>query len=53
MPAIDTDMIPFECPQVFTAALEVEVDDGVFVTCDELKPLYETSVPLDPDTGKS
>ncbi|EJC99012.1 chondroitin AC/alginate lyase [Fomitiporia mediterranea MF3/22] len=32
--------IPWECPTVFAAALRVQLDDGVFVTCEELKPFY-------------
>jgi hypothetical protein len=32
--------VPFECPAVFAWAEEVEIDNGIFVTCDELKPLY-------------
>lgn len=32
--------IPFECPQVFATAVEVLLDDGIFVSCDDLKPFY-------------
>ncbi|TDL20464.1 chondroitin AC/alginate lyase [Rickenella mellea] len=32
--------IPFECPAVFALAEEVQLDDGVFVTCVQLKPFY-------------
>lgn len=35
-----TPTIPWECPEAFATATEVELDDGVYVTCDELKPLY-------------
>lgn len=42
--------IPFECPQVFALVASVEIDDGIFVTCDELKQFYEIPVPVDLDT---
>ena len=32
--------IPWKCPTAFATALRVQLDDGVFVTCNELKPLY-------------
>lgn len=32
--------IPWECPAVFATTPKVQLDDGVFVTCDELKPFY-------------
>ncbi|KJA25740.1 hypothetical protein HYPSUDRAFT_37189 [Hypholoma sublateritium FD-334 SS-4] len=32
--------IPFECPAVFQGVVKVEIANGVFVTCDELRPLY-------------
>ncbi|OBZ78723.1 hypothetical protein A0H81_00669 [Grifola frondosa] len=32
--------IPFECPAVFDDAPQVEIEDDLFVTCDELKPFY-------------
>lgn len=32
--------IPWECPAAFATTLKVQLDDGVFVTCDELKPFY-------------
>ena len=35
----------FECPQVFETAKEVELEDGLFVTCDELKPYYDRDLP--------
>jgi hypothetical protein len=31
----------FKCPQVFSVDPEVELDNGIFVTCDELKPFYD------------
>lgn len=42
----------FECPDVFKLLneTEVEVDDGLFVTCDILKPYYE--LPALPDAGQ-
>ncbi|KAL1664043.1 alginate lyase-domain-containing protein [Schizophyllum commune] len=35
--------VPFECPQVFALLqeTEVEVDDGLYVTCETLQPYYE------------
>ncbi|CCM00920.1 uncharacterized protein FIBRA_02966 [Fibroporia radiculosa] len=33
--------IPFECPAAFANAPAIEVDDDIWVTCAELKPLYE------------
>ena len=36
----DVPTIPFECPNVFEAATTVQLDDGVYVTCDQLKPFY-------------
>ena len=41
-----TSVIPFECPAVFDDAPAVELEDGLFVTCDELRPFFEIS-PLD------
>lgn len=38
--ALPTPTIPFECPEAFATATEVELDDGVYVTCDELKHFY-------------
>lgn len=35
-----TPTIPWECPTAFATATEVQLDDGVFVTCDELKHFY-------------
>jgi hypothetical protein len=32
--------VPFECPAVFANSKEVEIDDGIFITCDQLKPFY-------------
>ena len=37
--------IPFACPEVFRDAARVEIEDGIWVTCDQLRPLYETDVP--------
>lgn len=35
------DSIPFECPAVFNDVVEaVEIDNGIFVTCDQLRPFY-------------
>ncbi|KAI0662686.1 chondroitin AC/alginate lyase [Cubamyces menziesii] len=33
--------IPFECPAVFQSAKVTELEDGLFVTCDQLEPFYE------------
>ena len=33
--------MPFECPAAFALAEEVEIDNGIFVTCDELEPFYQ------------
>ena len=35
--------IEFNCPAVFYEVSEVELEDGIFVTCDELRPFYELS----------
>ena len=43
--------IPFVCPTVFDTTKETELEDGLFVTCDELRPYYEITLPFDPDTG--
>ena len=39
-----TPTIPWECPEAFATATEVELDDGVYVTCDELKHFYGYAV---------
>lgn len=39
--------LPFECPSVFDASSEVELDPGLFVTCDELKPFFLSSKVLE------
>lgn len=33
--------VSFQCPAVFDLGEDVEIDDGVFVTCDQLRPFYE------------
>lgn len=38
--AAPTPTIPFECPAAFATATEVELDDGVYVSCSQLKPFY-------------
>ncbi|OCH96520.1 chondroitin AC/alginate lyase [Obba rivulosa] len=43
--AVEDTPIPFTCPAVFDDSPEVEIDDGIFVTCDELKPFYELPIP--------
>jgi hypothetical protein len=40
-----TPKVPFTCPEVFKNATSVEIDNGVFVTCDQLRPLYEAPFP--------
>ena len=42
--------VPFVCPAVFDDAKETELEDGLFVSCDELKPFYGISHLVDPDT---
>jgi hypothetical protein len=44
--ATQDEPIPFECPMVFAFALDVEIDNGIFVTCDELRPYYEIPIPV-------
>ncbi|TFK94320.1 chondroitin AC/alginate lyase [Polyporus arcularius HHB13444] len=41
--------VQFECPLVFLAAPETELEDGLFVTCDQLKPWYEMPMPVAPE----
>lgn len=38
--------IPFECPAVFEDAFETELEPGLFVTCDQLRPFYELPIPV-------
>ena len=48
--AVEQGEIPFACPAVFDHAQEVELEDGLYVTCEELKPLYELPpLPVDTD----
>ncbi|CDO72352.1 hypothetical protein BN946_scf184977.g49 [Trametes cinnabarina] len=42
--------IPFECPAVFALAKETELEDGLFVSCDQLKPFYEMLSNVPPAT---
>jgi hypothetical protein len=42
-------IVPFECPAVFEDATSTELEDGLFVTCDELRPFYEIPLPVDSD----
>lgn len=39
------DSEDFQCPDVFELAPQVELDYGVFVTCDQLRPLYLATRP--------
>ncbi|PIL32076.1 hypothetical protein GSI_06780 [Ganoderma sinense ZZ0214-1] len=41
MEADNTANFLFQCPEVFDAANEVELEDGLFVTCEDLKRYYE------------
>jgi hypothetical protein len=45
---ISGNEITFKCPAVFNEVTEVELDNGLFVTCDQLKQFY---VLLYPDQG--
>lgn len=38
--ATETPTIPFQCPPAFATAFSVQLDDGIYVTCDQLKPFY-------------
>ncbi|KZT06856.1 chondroitin AC/alginate lyase [Laetiporus sulphureus 93-53] len=49
--AITAADIAFECPAVFTVSPRVEIDNGIYVTCDELKPFYEISIPFGTNTS--
>lgn len=42
-----TGTVPFECPEVFKNAKAVELEDGLFVTCDQLQHFYEIPIPID------
>lgn len=44
--ATQNSTIPFECPAVFKDAPAVELEDGLYVTCDQLKPFFETPAPV-------
>ncbi|KAI0079578.1 chondroitin AC/alginate lyase [Panus rudis PR-1116 ss-1] len=33
-------VVPFECPAVFAEAVEAELEDGLYVTCEDLRPFY-------------
>jgi hypothetical protein len=32
--------VSFQCPKAFAGQGEVELDNGVFVTCDQVRPFY-------------
>ncbi|KAF9044855.1 hypothetical protein BDZ89DRAFT_164494 [Hymenopellis radicata] len=36
----------FKCPAIFDNTPEVELEDGLFVTCDELRPFFENNQEL-------
>lgn len=37
----ETQPVDFICPEVFRKESEVELDNGIFVTCDELRQFYD------------
>ncbi|KAI0704924.1 alginate lyase-domain-containing protein [Cytidiella melzeri] len=43
--------IPFECPAVFRDATFTELEDDLFVTCDQLKRFYEIPLPVNSDAA--
>ena len=45
--SVEGGIIPFECPDVFASATQVEIEDGLFVTCDQLAPYYNIPVVSD------
>lgn len=49
--ATQSPAVPFECPAVFKNAPAVELEDGLYVTCDQLKPFFETASPIVTDDG--
>lgn len=42
--AVEGGIIPFECPAAFAVDPQVAVEDGLFVTCDQLAPYYKLPV---------
>ena len=40
--------LPFVGPDVFSEAKETELEDGLLVNCDEVRPYYEIAFPVDP-----
>ena len=42
--------IPFQCPSVFDLNQEVQLEDGLYVTCDQLEPFYEITSDLPVNT---
>lgn len=47
VPTVDGPDIPFECPEVFNTATEVELDNDVWTTCSLVEPYYH--LPSIPD----
>lgn len=41
--------VDFQCPAVFKDATTTELEDGLFVTCDQLKPFYAIPLPGNAD----
>ncbi|KAJ2928935.1 hypothetical protein H1R20_g8291, partial [Candolleomyces eurysporus] len=44
-PVAGRPSIPFACPEAFKDTAKVEIDNGIYVTCEQLRPFYETNVP--------
>lgn len=44
-PVAGRPSISFACPEAFKDTAKVEIDNGIYVTCEQLRPLYETDVP--------
>jgi hypothetical protein len=44
-PVAGRPSIPFACPDAFKDTAKVEIENGIYVTCEQLRPLYETDVP--------
>ena len=42
----ETSSVTIQCPEAFAGQSEIELDNGVFVTCDQVRPFY---VPPYPD----
>ncbi|OSD06106.1 chondroitin AC/alginate lyase [Trametes coccinea BRFM310] len=40
--------VAFECPAIFALSKETELEDGLFVSCDQLRPFYTMLSNVDP-----